>query len=245
MIFDKPSIKPSGDRAIRVTFGDERSLRVHKLVRGMYEFLRESCMQGVVELVPTYASLTLMYDPEQVDYTDLVPRLDDLARRTTNQRKSPAVGRLLSIPVCYESDYAPDMDYICQYTGLEPDNVISIHTDQSYYVFQLGFTPGCPFIGPLQEVLHVPLMQSPRTYTPQGAVAISVGQTVIYPRSTPGGMRIIGRTPVQLFQLEHPDLTLFKPGDQVRFRAVSKENFQALEAETIHLYQGVEIKSVT
>jgi len=245
MIFDEPLIKPSGDKALRVTFGDERSLQVNRPVRAMYEFLQESPVQGVVELVPSYASLTVMYDPGQQNYTDLITKLEKIAWRAMSEHKIRSIRRLLTIPICYEGDYAPDMDYICQYTGLDREKVVSIHTAQPYYVFQLGFTPGCPFIGPLQEILHVPLMQSPRTRTPQGAVAISVGQTVIYPQSTPGGMRIIGRTPVQLFQLNHPDLTLFKPGDQVQFQPISKEKFQALEAVTHQLYQGVEVEDAT
>ena len=241
MIFHEPLIKPSGDKAVRITFGDERSLRVNHRVRVMHGFLRDDPPTGVLELVPTYASLTVMYDPGRVDYAGLVSKLVEPARRAMRGDDVRTPRRLLTIPVCYENAYAPDMDYICQYTGLDRNRVIHTHTSEPYYVFQLGFTPGCPFIGPLQEALHVPLMQSPRTHTPQGAVAVSVGQTVIYPRSTPGGMRIIGRTPVQLFQLDHPDLTLFKPGDEVHFKPVSKEAFQALEQGTHGLYQGVEV----
>jgi KipI family sensor histidine kinase inhibitor len=135
------------------------------------------------------------------------------------------------------------MSYVCDYTKLRPERLIALHTAEPYYVFQLGFTPGCPFIGPLQEALHVPLMETPRTYTPMGAVAISTGQTVIYPRATPGGMRIIGRTPVRLFQLDHPELTLFRPGDRVLFRPISQSEFLMIEEEATELMKGVEVKS--
>jgi KipI family sensor histidine kinase inhibitor len=135
------------------------------------------------------------------------------------------------------------MGYVCDYTKLQPQAVAALHTHEPYYVFQLGFTPGCPFIGPLQEALHVPLMETPRTYTPMGAVAISTGQTVIYPKATPGGMRIIGRTPVRLFQLDHPALTLFRPGDRVLFRPISQSEFLVIEEEATELMKGVEVKS--
>ena len=244
MIFEQPLIKPHGDRALRVTFGDERSLRVNRPVRALHFLLEESPLLGIREMVPTYASLTVMFDPDQVDHAVLAAELAKAAARARGRTGRQKAGRLLTIPVCYEGEYAPDMDYICGHTGLSPIQAVALHTGETYYVFQLGFTPGCPFIGPLQEELFVPLMQSPRTHTPKGAVAVSVGQTVIYPRATPGGMRIMGRTPVQLFQLDHPDLTLFKPGDRVRFRAVGPDEFEAISSQTQILGQGVEVEEV-
>jgi len=244
MIYDEPLIKPSGDRALRVTFGDERSLRVNRPVRTMGRLMEADPNVVFTELVPTYASLTVMYDPSKTDSAGLTEKLARMARLAMDDAEAESVSRLLHIPVCYEGEYAPDMGYICDYCGLSPEEVIRLHTAEPYFVFQLGFTPGCPFIGPLQEALHVPLMQSPRTDTPQGAVAISVGQTVIYPRATPGGMRIVGRTPVQLFQLDHPDLTLFKPADRVLFHGVSKDDFGTLEKAARNLMDEVEVEGV-
>ncbi|MCB2228696.1 MAG: 5-oxoprolinase subunit PxpB [Desulfarculaceae bacterium] len=226
---------------MRITFGDERSLEVNRPVRALSGMLESQSIPGLREMVPTYASLTVLYDPDAVAFQELKSRLEEMAETAMSRKDEENAGRLLRIPVCYQGPYAPDMEYICDYTGLSPREVISLHTQEAYFVFQLGFTPGCPFIGPLQEQLHVPLMQSPRTHTPKGAVAISVGQTVIYPRATPGGMRIVGSTPVQLFQLEHSDLTLFKPGDRVRFAAVDLAEYRDIEARAVKLYDGVEI----
>lgn len=243
MLYQQPLIKPAGDRALRVTFGDERSLEVNRPVRALRRLVAAEAPPGLTEMVPTYASLTVLYDPEEADFAILAARLAELARLALEREETEASSRLLGIPVCYEGEYAPDMDYICDYTGLSPDQVVRMHSSEAYFVFQLGFTPGCPFVGPLQKELHVPLMQSPRTHTPKGAVAISVGQTVIYPRATPGGMRIVGRTPVQLFQLDHPDLTLFKPGDRVRFKAVSAHEYEAIAVQAQNLLDGVELIS--
>ena len=243
MIYDHPLIKPDGDRSLRVTFGDERSLRVNRPVRVLARLLCSEAPPGIMEMVPTYASLTVFYDPEKTDPDALAKQLDELARGCMEREETETGSRLLGIPVCYEGQYAPDMDYICTYAGMSPEEVVRLHTAEVYFVFQLGFTPGCPFVGPLQKELHVPLMESPRTHTPKGAVAISVGQTVIYPRATPGGMRIVGQTPVQLFQIDHPDLTLFKPGDQVRFRAVSPDEYEAITDRAPALLEGVEINN--
>lgn len=243
MLYSQPLLKPSGDRALRVTFGDERSLEVNGPVRALSRLIKSQPVPGLREVVPTYASLTVLYDPDATTYEELRSRLEKLAGLAVEHEGGDTEGKTLHIPVCYEGPYAPDMDYICDYTGLSPQQVISLHTSETYFVFQLGFTPGCPFIGPLQEQLHVPLMQSPRTHTPKGAVAISVGQTVIYPRATPGGMRIVGRTPVQLFQLEHAELTLFKPGDRVRFKAVGTAEYETIEARAVDLYDGLEVDS--
>ncbi len=243
MLYKQPLIKPAGDRALRVTFGDERSLAVNRPVRALSQLVSAQAPAGLTEMVPTYASLTVHYDPEATGLKTLRQGLEEMAQRAMAREVTETGSRLLGIPVCYEGDYAPDMDYICKYTGLTSEQVVGLHTAEPYFVFQLGFTPGCPFVGPLQNELHVPLMQSPRTHTTKGAVAISVGQTVIYPRATPGGMRIVGQTPVQLFQLDHPDLTLFKPGDRVLFKAVSAQDYEAIASQAENLFDGVELIS--
>ncbi len=215
---------------------------MNRPVRKLAHLLQSAALPGVTELIPTYASLTVLYEPLQVDYMNLVESLQPFIMEAIKASAEKESSRLLIIPVSYEGEYAPDMSYVCDYTKLQSERVIALHTAEPYYVFQLGFTPGCPFIGPLQEALNVPLMESPRTFTPMGAVAISVGQTVIYPKATPGGMRIIGRTPVKLFQLDHPALTLFRPGDRVLFRAISQAEFLAIEKEAAGLMMGVEVR---
>jgi len=243
MLYDQPEIKPNGDCGIRIAFGDERTIRVNRKVRKLTQLIRVLNFPGLTELIPTYASLTVMYDPLEIDYVDLVKELQPVVEEAMTVTASEESSRLLIVPVCYEGKYAPDMGYVCDYTKVQPQAVVALHTHEPYYVFQLGFTPGCPFIGPLQEALHVPLMETPRTYTPMGAVAISTGQTVIYPRATPGGMRIIGRTPVRLFQLDHPALTLFRPGDRVLFRTISESEFLIIEEEATELMEGVGVRS--
>jgi len=242
VLYDQPQIKPNGDHGLRIAFGDERTIRVNRRVRKLAHLLQSAALPGVTELIPTYASLTVLYDPLQVDYMNLVEYLQPFIKEAMKASGEEGSSRLLIIPVSYEGEYAPDMSYVCDYTKLKPERVIALHTAEPYYVFQLGFTPGCPFIGPLQEGLNVPLMETPRTFTPMGAVAISIGQTVIYPKATPGGMRVIGRTPVKLFQLDHPALTLFRPGDRVLFRAVSQAEFLAIEKEAVRLMVGVEVR---
>jgi inhibitor of KinA len=242
MLYDEPEIKPNGDRGIRIAFGDERSLRVNRRVRRLFRIVQAAPLPGMTELIPTYASLTVLYDPFRVDYLRLFEFLQPLLKKAKEIREEEERSRLLLVPVCYEREYAPDMEYVYKKTKLEPDKVIALHTSAPYYVFQLGFTPGCPFIGPLQSVLDIPLMETPRTFTPRGAVSISIGQTVIYPKATPGGMRIIGRTPVKLFQLDHPALTLFRPGDRVLFRAVSPAEYLDIERDAQELMTGVEVR---
>jgi inhibitor of KinA len=241
MLYDSPQLKPNGDRALRVAFGDERSLRVNRPVRALYRALKENLPRGVTELVPAYASLTVLYDPERVAIEELAAFLEKAALQARKPTGYEEPSRLLRIPICYQGEYAQDMEFIQRYTGLSRQRIIELHTQEPYRVFQLGFTPGCPFIGPLQKELHVPLMETPRTHTPNGAVAVSVGQTVIYPRATPGGMRIIGRTPVQIFQVDHPELVLFKPGDQVEFMPISPAEYQDISRRAQELFEGVEV----
>ena len=242
MIYIEPETKPNGDRAVRVAFGDERSLEVNRPVRRLYQALQDKPPLGVTELVPTYASVTVIYDPGLVGYQELADRLRAPAGQAMEEGGGIGKGRLLEIPVCYQNEYAPDMDYISRQTSLRPERIVELHTAEPYHVFQLGFTPGCPFLGPLQEELYVPLMQLPRTTTPTGSVAISVGQTVIYPRATPGGMRLVGRTPVRLFQIDHPALSLFRPGDRVLVAPISPGRYRSLEKSCLNLMDGVTVK---
>lgn len=243
MIYDRPILKPSGDRGIKISFGNERSLQVNKRVRLFCRRIERDLPQYFDEIVPTYADLTVTYDERRFTYEEVAGAIEPLVQSHGPTKNSEGGYRVLFVPVCYEGIYAPDMEYVCSYTNMEREEVVSLHTSSPYYVFQLGFTPGCPFIGPLQKNLHVPLMQIPRTDTPEGAVSISIGQTVIYPRASPGGMRLIGRTPVRLFQIDHPETTLFKPGDWVMFYPINKDTFKAMHESINELMEGVEMRT--
>lgn len=241
MIYVKPVVQIVGDSCIKISFGNERSIRVNKLVRQFEIEIKKSDFIDFVEILSTYCDLSVFYNQFDVSFDLLLAKIHLCIDKYNEKNQYNTIKRALQVPVCYHENFAQDLAYICSNTGLNKDEIVNIHTSSPYFIFQLGFSPGCPFIGPLQPKLHVPLLPEPRTETPEGAVALSIGQTVIYPRVSPGGMSIIGRTPVMLFDIQHDDLTLFKPGDWVKFEKITKKEFEKMSKNIKKLYDEVQI----
>jgi inhibitor of KinA len=136
------------------------------------------------------------------------------------------------VPTCYGGDLGPDLPFVAQHNGLLPEDVIGIHTGQTYRVYMLGFAPGFPYLGGMSERIAAPRRPSPRIAVPAGSVAIAGTQTGVYPMESPGGWQIIGRTALRLFHPERDPPALLRMGDQVRFRSISREEYgEAKEAE--------------
>ena len=135
----------------------------------------------------------------------------------------------IEVPVCYEGEFAPDLDQVASHCNLSSEEVINLHTAAIYDVYFLGFAPGFPFLGGMDKRLSTPRLESPRLEIPAGSVGIAGEQTGIYPLSTPGGWQLIGHTPVSLVDFNDDSPTLLKPGDRLRFKAISYKEHQALE----------------
>jgi inhibitor of KinA len=135
--------------------------------------------------------------------------------------------RLIEVPVCYDAEFAPDLETVAQHCGLAPNEVVARHAAARYGVRCVGFTPGFPFLGGLPSQLATPRRKSPRTAVPAGSVAIGGPQTGIYPLRSPGGWNIIGRTPLRLFDVTREPAALLRAGDRVRFVSIGREEFEA------------------
>lgn len=226
----------SSDRAIRVIVGDgtpsDAALaRVHAL----HTRLAEACPPGVIDITPAYATVVLTVDLRDVPDDERAQALIDRVREITDAADAPSTApaspaRTIEIPVCYEGPHAPDMPDVCAHTGLAPDKVVALHAGTLYTVAFLGFSPGFAYLHGLHERLHTPRLDSPRTSVPPGSVAIGGAQTGVYPLATAGGWRIIGRTPLALFDAARPRPTLLRTGDRVRFAPIDRARFDALVA---------------
>jgi len=137
--------------------------------------------------------------------------------------------RKVEIPVCYGGDYGPDLNDVSSIHGMTPEQVIALHSSSSYLVYFLGFVPGFAYLGGLPEALVTPRLATPRRKVPPGSVGIAGSQTGVYPFATPGGWRLLGRTPVSVFRPDRTELSLLSIGDRVRFTPISLEQFAALE----------------
>ncbi len=213
-----------GDRGLLLEFGDEISPEVNEKVRRMALAINGEVIEGIVETVPTYRSLLIIYNPLILSVEDLKKRLE---RTEEGLQHIPfPEPKLTRIPVAYGGSYGPDLDYVAQYHQISSEEVIHLHYSKSYLIYMVGFMPGFPYMGLLPEALVPPRLKTPRLLVPAGSVAIAQNQTGIYPMESPGGWQIIGRTPVKLFAPEKEPPTLLRMGDFVQFYPIRENEFE-------------------
>jgi inhibitor of KinA len=217
---------PLGDRAVLIRVGETIDEGTHAQVRAVCAALERAPIEGVVELVPSYAAVGVHYDPAafgdapEGPYARITAVLADRLR--TVEVKAYPPGRSVEVPVRYGGAYGPDLEDVARHARMTPEEVVRAHTSAEYSVYMIGFAPGFPFLVGLPERLAMRRRDTPRLAVPPGSVAIGGGQTGIYPLATPGGWHIIGRTSLQLFRPDANPPTLLQLGDRVRFQAVDE-----------------------
>jgi inhibitor of KinA len=220
-------IEPLGDSALLVRivaeFDREKSLDA---LLAAAQALNAEKIPGLVEIVPAYTTIALFFDPARNDFGEVRARIEHALQVLPSARAARA--STIEVPVCYDPEFAIDLDEVARHAGLSADEVIKRHSSATYRVSCVGFTPGFPFLSGLPAELATPRRASPRKEIPAGAVAIGGTQTGIYPRKSPGGWNIIGRTPVRLFDVERQPPALFHAGDHVRFRQISRDEFEQI-----------------
>lgn len=219
---------PAGDRGILVQFKNEISEQVNEQIIALSSLLKEKQIPGVEEWVPGYCSLMVYYDPLKTDYKKLVNILSSLqVSNTCEMRKEK---RIHNIPVLYGGETGKDLSDVAKINRLTEKEVIEIHSGKIYRVYMIGFAPGFPYLGGLDPRIHTPRLKSPRVKVEAGSVGIAGKQTGIYPLSTPGGWRIIGHTPLPLFQPDKEDSpSLIQAGDYIRFVPVTEEEYDSIK----------------
>ncbi len=195
--------------------GDDASLETHLRVRRVLGALLSAHIPGVVGLHPAYASILVDFDPAAVDAAGV--ERGALAAVDASAAGAPVADRLVEVPVSYEEPSAPDLAEVARIHGISATEVASIHAAGDYRVHFLGFVPGFPYLGGLSPRIATPRLAVPRRRVPAGSVAIGGEQTGIYPLATPGGWRLIGRTPLRLFVPDRDPPSLLEIGDRVRF----------------------------
>ncbi len=213
-----------GDRGLLLEFGDEINPEINEKVRRMTLAIEKERPQGVIETVPTYRSLLVVYDPIEISLEALRARFETLEREL--DRIDLPAPKLTRIPAVYGGEYGPDLPYVAELHGISPEKVVELHCSKPYLVYMIGFMPGFPYMGELPENLATPRLKTPRLSVPAGSVAIAQRQTGIYPLESPGGWQIIGRTPVKLFDPLRNPPALLQMGDFVQFYPIPEEDFE-------------------
>ncbi|MEA5160621.1 MULTISPECIES: 5-oxoprolinase subunit PxpB [Cereibacter] len=228
-----PSLLPCGDSALTVQIGEsvdaEANARIIALAAAVEEAARSGDLAGVLDIVPTYRSLLVRYDPERIRAKDLGPRLLEIAARPL---AAAAAGRLWRIPCLYGGEVGQDLQEMARMKGLSPEELIALHSGTDYRVFMIGFAPGFAYLGGQPEILHTPRLPKPRQNIPRGAVGIGGQQGNINSVAGPSGWRFLGWTPVRSFDPARAEPFLFRAGDHIRFHPVGPEEARALEARS-------------
>ena len=229
LLYPQARIVPAGDRAVTVEVGEGIAVEVNRRVRSLGLAIQQAAAAGVEEVVPAYRSLLVYYDPLSLSFTDLEAHLRDMEGRLAG---TPAQApRVVELPTVYGGDDGPDLDYVAEHAGISVQEVVEVHSSADYLVYMMGFTPGFTYLGGLSERIVTPRLETPRTAIPAGSVGIAEAQTGVYPMQSPGGWRLIGRTPVPLFDPHREPPVLVEPGEYVRFVPISPEDAQRIEEQ--------------
>jgi KipI family sensor histidine kinase inhibitor len=227
-----PRLLDAGDAAFTVEFGDKIDPALQAAVNALDIVIARAQaageLPGLIEVMPTFRSLTVFFDPLVTGRGELIdairPHLDAAAHAV------PVDGRRWRLPVCYEGDFGPDLAHTARTIGATVDEVIAQHSGTEVRVYMLGFLPGFPFMGDLPERLRLPRRIEPRVRVPAGSVAIAGELTAIYPWESPGGWHLLGRCPVRLFDATRDSPSLLAACDRVQFEPVSTDEYRKLEA---------------
>lgn len=206
------AIRCAGDRILVAELGDGISPQINALVRAFCHAFEARRVPGIVELVPTYRCVAVHYRPEEIARRGLENEMLAAAREAGESAPQPA--RLVEIPVIYDG---PDLGFVAAHARLSLEEVVRIHAVPEYLVHMLGFTPGFPYLGGMDERIAAPRLEKPRVRIPAGSVGIAGAQTGVYPIESPGGWRLIGRTALKLYDPAREPPILLDAGDRVRF----------------------------
>jgi KipI family sensor histidine kinase inhibitor len=218
-------IVPASDSSLLVVLGDAMSLDNHERVMSLFRALHRLNHPRIRNLHPAYASILIDFDPLRLSHEEVASLIENLAGEESSQYDRAA--NTVTIPVCYDIEFAPDLQEVANLAKIPAHEVIRLLSSVTYRVHFLGFTPGFAYLGGLPETLHAPRLATPRKHVPAGSVAIAGTQAGIYPVDSPGGWRLIGRTPVRIFDPGATQPTRLKPGDRVEFSAIDRATFHS------------------
>lgn len=219
-------ILKAADSALVIEFGSTIDRKISDRVLALAETLEQANLPGVTEVIATFRSLSINYDSLITTGNELEQAVHAFVNQST---RASGGKRLWQIPVCYEPEFAPDIEEIAKAAKLSAQEVVSLHSGTQYHVYMIGFVPGFPYMGDVPDKLRFPRRSDPRTRVPPGSVAIATSMTAVYPYESPGGWHLIGTTPVRFFDAASARGALLGPGDAVKFNPVAPADFERIK----------------
>jgi KipI family sensor histidine kinase inhibitor len=217
----KAEIIPAGDNALVIMLGNKIEEALNKRIHSIALAIEEAKPEWLIEVVPTYTTICIYYDPILINYEKLKREVKSFLKAKAREKKS----RIVDILVAYGKENGPDLEFVARYNNLSIEEVIEIHSKPLYRVYMLGFLPGFAYLGGMDERIATPRLEEPRVKVPAGSIGIAEKQTGFYSIESPGGWRLIGKTPLKLFDQSKEPPTLVLPGDYIKFTPIDKEGF--------------------
>jgi KipI family sensor histidine kinase inhibitor len=223
-------VVPAGDSAIIVEFDERIDPAVNARTIACAEAIQAANLPGVRDVVPTFRSIAIYFDPLRTNGDLLMESVD---REATQASCAVATARApVRIPVCYGGDLGPDLASVAAFAGMQEHDVIRVHASTTYRVFMLGFVPGFAYLGIVDARIAMPRHSTPRVRVPLGSVGIAGVQTGVYPAETPGGWQLIGRTALKPFDPARENPFLMKAGDAVQFYPIERHSYDRAKADS-------------
>jgi inhibitor of KinA len=229
------TISPLGDHAITITFGDTITEEINQQALSFFNCLKDRKIIGIRDFIPTYTSVTVVYDIMAIQKYDktisafnyLHREIEKALRHLDEYKTEP--GKIIQIPLCYDASLGIDLKEMAEQKNLSIEEIVQLHSSVTYRVYMIGFMPGFPYMGKVTDEIAMPRKKSPRKNVVAGSVGIADFQTGIYPFDSPGGWNIIGQTPMMMFNTSYTETCLLKPGDKVNFVPISLREFKQLK----------------
>jgi len=223
-LYKKTKYRIAGDNGLLAEYGEGIDPEVNVKVRFMAIRLKKTRPKGIMEIIPAYRSLLVVYDPRLTNPYILESFMNQLEENSQMDNIPPS--NIVEIEVCYGNAYGPDIENVADTNKITIEDVIQIHSESEYLIYMVGFTPGFPFLGGLSDKLYTPRLETPRLKVPKGSVGIANNQTGVYPIESPGGWQLIGLTPRNLFDPVRSNPLLYQAGDKIKFKPVTEKVFK-------------------
>ena len=219
--------RPASDCSLLVYVGTDIGQAAHEDVLHLLHSVKGAQPSWLLNLQPAYCSVLVCFDPAQITHEQVETAIRSIAN--SSNRIPSTLPKAVEIPVCYGGEFGPDLEEAAKLLSLSLERIIEFHAAATYRASFLGFAPGFAYLGDVPAQLELPRLSTPRKKVPPGSIAIAGRQTAVYPFATPGGWRLIGRTPLTMFRADRDPMSLIGIGDQVRFRPITREEFLLLE----------------
>lgn len=222
---------PSGDTALTVQFGTAIDKTLNRRIMALSQLISAAQIPGLLEILPTYRSMLIHYNPLIISQADLISRIDPLMDSSVELDEEASAH--WQIPICFDEEFAPDLNHVAAAAAMAADDVINTVLHVTYHIYMLGFAPGQPYMGDLPPSLNIPRRENPVPRIEKGSLVTATGLTIIYPFANPTGWHVIGRTPVEIFSLQRENPALFSPGDRVSLTAIDRQRFDDIKARVM------------